>query len=194
VIESVEANSGPRAEYAEDIERRIDALLDAFTSGALKGVNVQAKLDALEARQTQGAAELAQLNADPVRLHPNLSEVYRRKVASLHDLPRDEANRPEAVRSLIDRVICRPTPGGDPEIELVGDLATMVHLTQSANGNGPVAGAVHDELARSVKVVAGAHSALYRTRTVFTRPLPRRRPSLQSTSEGNETQGQHAGT
>ena len=45
---------------------------------------------------------------------------------------------------------------GGPEIELIGDLASMVHLGQEPDGAGPVRGAVREEFARSVKVVAGA--------------------------------------
>src|SRR6185295_11442079 len=39
----------------KDLERRIDTLLEAFAAGALKGSSVQAKLDALEARQREVA-------------------------------------------------------------------------------------------------------------------------------------------
>jgi hypothetical protein len=36
----------------------------------------------------------------------------------------------------------------------------MVHLAQNSNEDSPVSGAVHDEFARSVKVVAGARNHL----------------------------------
>ena len=75
----------------------------------------------------------------------------------LHDLLANEATRTEAVeiiRSLIDTVTLQPDPHGVLEVELVGDLARMIHLTQTTR-NGPVSGAVHDEFLRSVKVVAG---------------------------------------
>ena len=50
-----------------------------------------------------------------------------------------------------------PEPG--LEIELVGDIAGMVHLAQNANENSPVSGAVHEESARSVNLVAGARNS-----------------------------------
>ena len=60
------------------------------------------------------------------------------------------------MRSLVDKVIFRPIPeAGGLEVELVGDIAGMVHLAQKSNKNSPVSGAVHDEFTRSVKVVAG---------------------------------------
>ena len=142
----------------KDLERRIDTLLDAFASGALKGASVQAKLEALEARQGEVAKELAGLSDEPVRLHPNLADLYRRKVAALQDLLESDATRTEAVeiiRSLVEQVIFRPTAEAGLEIELVGDIARMVHLAQNSNENSPVSGAVHDEFTRSVKVVAG---------------------------------------
>ena len=61
----------------------------------------------------------------------------------------------EIIRSLVDQVIFRPTAEAGLEVELVGDIARMVHLAQNSNEDSPVSGAVHDEFARSVKVVAG---------------------------------------
>jgi hypothetical protein len=95
---------------------------------------------------------------EPVRLHPNLAAIYRRKVAALQNLLEDDSTRTEAVeiiRSLVDQVIFRPAAEVGLEVELVGDIAKMVHLAQSSNENSPVSGAVHDEFVRSVKVVAG---------------------------------------
>jgi site-specific DNA recombinase len=141
----------------KDLERRIDTLLDAFASGALKGPSVQIKLEALEARRGEVAKELAGFVEEPVRLHPNLAAVYQRKVEALQTLLQNEATRTEAVeviRSLVDQVIFRPTAEAGLEVELVGDIAMMVHLANS-NETSPGVGAVHDEFARSVKVVAG---------------------------------------
>ena len=146
-----------------DLERRIDNLIDSVASGVLRGPTVQTKLEALEEHKRQLAIELAGVSDEPVRLHPNLAAVYRRKVASLQTLLQDDATRTEAVeiiRSLIDQVILRPTTGCGLELELVGDIAKMVHLAQSSNENSPTFGAVHDEFARSVKVVAGARFEL----------------------------------
>ena len=142
-----------------DLERRIDNLLDVVASGDLRGPTIQAKLEAFEERKGHVAEDLAGLVDEPVRLHPNLADAYRRKVAALQTLLQDEATRTEAVeiiRSLIDQVIFRPTAEGRLEVELVGDLAGMVHLAQHAGGVAPASGAVHEAFARSVKVVAGA--------------------------------------
>ena len=92
-----------------------------------------------------------------MRLHPNLAAIYQRKVAALQDLVQNDATRTEAmeiIRSLVDQVALRPIAETELEIELVGDIANIVHLAHF-NENSPVSGAVHDEFARSVKVVAG---------------------------------------
>src|SRR3954469_22929117 len=108
---------------------------------------------------------------EPGRLHPHLADLYRRKVATLHDLLGSDATRTEAVeiiRSLVDQVMFRPTASHGLEIDLIGDLARMVHLAQQSaenSENSPIAGAVHEEFACSVKVVAGTRNPLHRTRT-----------------------------
>ncbi len=143
----------------KELARRIDNLLDAVASGDLRGPTVQAKLEAFEERKLKASEERAGLSDEPVRLHPNLAAAYKAKVASLQTLLQQEATRAEAVeiiRSLIDQVILRPTAEGQLEIELVGDLANMVHLAQELDGGVPTRDAVRDEFARSIKVVAGA--------------------------------------
>jgi site-specific DNA recombinase len=152
---------GRRASLNRELKEsaaRIDTLLESVASGGLKGPSVLAKLEALEARQAELARELAGLKDDPVRLHPNLAALYRRKVATLHDLLESDGTRTEAVeiiRSLVDQVTFRPTADDALEIELVGHLARMVHLAQNPSENSPIAGAVPEEFASSVKVVAG---------------------------------------
>jgi hypothetical protein len=91
--------------------------------------------------------------------------VFSWKVTMLHDLLGSEATRAEAVeliRSLIDQVTFRPTARDGVEIGLDGDLARMVHLAQQSpenSENSPIAGAVHEEFACSVKVVEGEQLA-----------------------------------
>jgi hypothetical protein len=70
----------------------------------------------------------------------------------------------ELSRSLVDQVTSRPTASDGVEIGLVGDLARMVHLAQQSGENivnSPIAGAVHEEFACSVKVVAGSRYQRY---------------------------------
>ena len=77
------AAEGQRRER-QGIERQIANLVDAIADG-LSSTSLRAKLDGLEARK----AELERLMAatpHPVpALHPNLAEVYRKRVTALHD-------------------------------------------------------------------------------------------------------------
>ncbi len=67
-------------------------------------------------------------------MHPNLAELYRRKVENLHEALADPATRVEAndiLRGLVERVVMRPIDKGF-EVELVGEIANMVKLSADA--------------------------------------------------------------
>jgi len=54
----------------------------------------------------------------------------------------------EIIRSSINQVKFWPTVDAVVQVELVGEIARMVHLAQNANGNSPISGAVHDAFVR----------------------------------------------
>ena len=85
------------------------------------------------------------------RLHPNLAELYRRKVENLHEALAGPATRVEAndiLRGLVERVVMRPIDKGF-EVELVGEIANMVKLPADAGSFD------HDPFRSSVNLVAG---------------------------------------
>src|SRR5262249_18046840 len=88
---------------------------------------------------------------DSVRLHPNLAQLYREKVAQLHLALADPTMRAEALeltRKLIKRVEVHPAEQGF-RIDLVGEIANMGQLSAGAES-------LRSEAERSsVKVVAG---------------------------------------
>ena len=100
------------------------------------------------------------------RLHPNLAQVYREKVAALQAAlasADESAAALAAVRELIERIEVQPAADGKGlEIELTGAIASMVRLglpgdaaarrALSSGGDGA------DLFASSVKVVAGARN------------------------------------
>ncbi len=90
-----------------------------------------------------------------MRLHPNLAEVYRAKVAELHRALEDPSIRDEALhilRGLVERIVITPAAEEAGEtIELVGAIARMVAL-------GNKKAALDARTACSVKVVAGAYN------------------------------------
>ncbi|MCC2666068.1 MAG: hypothetical protein K0S35_3990, partial [Geminicoccaceae bacterium] len=119
---------------------------------------LQQRLDDLEARKVALEQELAADPPPPVRLHPNLAQVYPAKVERLHEAFTDPGLRDEALgilRGLIERVVVHPGEDG-PQIELVGEIVRMVELGLNAKQ-----AALPGEAACSVKVVAGARNTYY---------------------------------
>jgi len=62
------------------VTRKLDGLVDAIADG-LRAPDLQRRLDELGARKTELATRLAASAPSPVRLHPNLAELYRQKVS-----------------------------------------------------------------------------------------------------------------
>jgi site-specific DNA recombinase len=136
-----------------DVRRKLDGLIEAIADG-LRAPGLQQRLDELEARRTDIDESLAASPTTPVRLHPNLAQVYRRQVEQLHQALDHPEIRDEAVqvlRGLIEHVLIGPADNGF-EIEIVGEIAKMVEL-----GIGPNAKQANldERSTRSVKVVAG---------------------------------------
>ena len=134
-----------RAQIQRRLEGLYDAIADGFRTPGLKG-----KLEELEARITEIDMSLTAPPPTTVRLHPNLSEAYRRKVSELSGLMRDpETAVPalDAIRSLIERVTVHETADGI-RIELEGAITALIGLAQ------PSAAEAIDQ--GSIKVVAGA--------------------------------------
>jgi hypothetical protein len=69
-----------------------------------------------------------------VELHPNLPELYRRRVEALEQalkIAEGAALAAEALRSLVDAILFYPEPGrGKYRLELRGDLAGFLYLTE----------------------------------------------------------------
>ena len=65
-------------------------------------------------------------------MHPNIGQLYQRKVSEISQLLSDHASREEAIsliRSLIERIDI--TPGekrGQPQVQLVGGLAAILEF------------------------------------------------------------------
>jgi site-specific DNA recombinase len=141
------------------INRQLDGLITAISEG-LRGSGLQDRLSTLESERARLEETLRTPTPSPVRLHPYLAESYRRRVADLAKHLKSADGRSEAleiVRSLIERVAVRPAEGGGLEIEIVGELASMVEIALAPEAVGAqTKAALRDAERRSVKVVAGA--------------------------------------
>lgn len=155
---SREMNAGRAGESAErarleaeqiKLLRRLDGLYEAIADG-LRTAGLKAKLEDLEARHVEIESKLAAPAPSPVRLHPQLSEIYRRKVEELSETLADPEIRPMAldtIRGLIEAVTVHKTDSG-VQIDLDGAITALVGLAQP-EAEAFIAGG-------SVKVVAGA--------------------------------------
>ena len=130
------------------LQRKLEGLYDAIAEG-LRTPGLKQKLEELEGRLTEIDVALSAPGPTPVRLHPNLAELYRRKVtglaATLED-PEIRTEALEAVRALIHQVTVHVGAEG-VTLDLVGALTAMLDLAQP--------GATQGVDVCSVKVVAG---------------------------------------
>ena len=90
------------------------------------------KMAELEARRVQLSGKLEALGVEeaPLRLHPRLAKVYRRKIDDLTralNRPETRAQAAEALRALITVIRLTPTPQGYA-IKLRGELAAIMAL------------------------------------------------------------------
>ncbi|MFZ8951792.1 MAG: recombinase family protein [Alphaproteobacteria bacterium] len=118
------------------VQRSIDRCLDFIINGDGAMDTVRQKLSQLERSKTNIQNLMDQdttlTNIEP---HPNMGQLYQRRVEQLTHLLNEESNQQEAVtiiRSLIDRI--EITPGekrGDPQVQLVGGLAAILELAAS---------------------------------------------------------------
>ena len=142
-----------RSELAE-VRRRIDGLIRAIEEG-LYEPSMKERMQGLERRREALEAELAAAAEPKPRLHPGLAEVYRAKVAALHEAlaAEDGAEVREAIRALVEAIVLVPEDGR-LAIEVRGDLAAILALGQNASTRP--GGRVHEDLLVQVKLVAGA--------------------------------------
>ncbi|AZL61153.1 hypothetical protein EI545_12130 [Tabrizicola piscis] len=115
------------------IERALAFILDGDGDPGI----VRQKLAELEARKRDLERSLQEVNPAPgLEIHPNLGELYRRKVQEIEALLADEATRPQAMdhlRSLIDRIEVSPgETRGQAHVTLHGALASILHFATDA--------------------------------------------------------------
>ncbi len=119
--------------------RQIRNLLELMKDGLGSAAMVQ-ELRGLEQHQAELHSRIAAAGTpEPLPdLHPNLPELYRRKVEALEEALRDPsaaAAANEALRTLIDAILVYPGERrGEVTLELHGDLAALLHLAEPDAG------------------------------------------------------------
>ena len=145
-----ELSLGSKRRELEAVGRKLDGLIEAIADG-FRAPGLQAKLDELEQHKVRLKSEIDAAPADAPRLHPNVAEIYRKRVGSLQDALADPATKTEAIeilRGLIERIAISAAGDGFT-IELVGEIANMVRLSTGAKS------LAIEPFRSSVKVVAG---------------------------------------
>ena len=132
--------AGLQAE-ANKLARQLRTLLDLIKDGH-GGPAMVKELQEVEGRQGVVAAEISAAGTpEPVPvLHPNLPELYRRKVEALEAAlgdPATAAAAAEALRGLIEAIEVFPGERrGEVSVQLRGDLAAFLHLGEAGRA-GP---------------------------------------------------------
>ena len=148
------SGAGERKELA-GVEKKIAAMIAVIEDGGYVRGMVD-RLRELEARQDELNERLSATPADLPDIHPNIGDVYRRKVERLaealdHAEDRDAAA--SAIRGLIERIVL--TPGekwAEMDAVLYGDLGTILEWAGNGSQNTKT-GIPMPEM--SVSVVAG---------------------------------------
>jgi DNA invertase Pin-like site-specific DNA recombinase len=111
------------------IERGIRGIMQAIEDGMYQP-SMKARMDELERQKAEIEAQLSETPADIPDVHPNVAEIYRRKVQRLTETlenpeTRDEAA--EAIRSLVGQVVLTPGEGrGEVKARLSGELMAIL--------------------------------------------------------------------
>lgn len=151
-------------------ERDITRIIEAIKAG-VPGEAVKDEMATLEAQKRDIQSKLESAPAPRPRLHPNLANIYRDKVANLVTALNDEPGSTEAmeaVRSLIEAVRLVPV-NGELKIELYGELAALLSLGEAPKNKHPQS----EEPGVQITLVAGARYQLFRTPvSVYLSPSP----------------------
>ncbi|MGP9822610.1 hypothetical protein ACTZWW_21500 [Salinarimonas sp. NSM] len=143
------------------VQRKIDAMLRAIEDG-LYQPSMKARLAELEAETARLTEQLRQQPTPAVLVHPNLADLYAKRVAALESRLDDAEHRDEAmelIRSMVETIVVAPNEEGGVALTLHGDLARILTLCATA-GEGTTMRTARSPSAHAlgleVSLVAGA--------------------------------------
>jgi site-specific DNA recombinase len=146
------------------IQRKIDSMIKAIEDG-LYQPTMKDRMTELEAEKARLLVEQKDTPTLPaISVHPNLAELYRKRVQDLENLLVDPDARDEAmelIRSMIEKIVLTPKSEGGMAAELHGDLARILQICAgSAKQNTP--GLLAPGCLSSVVAGAGFEPAAFR--------------------------------
>ncbi len=136
-----------------DIRRLIEAIKDGIPGSAVKD-----EMQSLENMRQELVNRIGIAPKPLPRIHPNLTKLYREKVADLASTLNTEYSRAEAIsalRALIEEIRLVPEKGS-LKIELYGELSALFNLANNSYNSS--------KLGEQITLVAGARCHLYRTK------------------------------
>ena len=125
------------------IKRCVDLLLHSDTPME----SIRDTLEELEVQKRALTRELSmQTEEDKIVLHPNIGELYARKIGDLKSLLQNEATKHQAteiIRSLIETIVVSPTDQrGKSNVVLHGTLASILAYAHDTVQSGVVSSGV----------------------------------------------------
>lgn len=124
------------AKLHSEIERTVDAIVEAGISAALKQ-----RLAAQEAERDALEAEQQAIAAPPLTMHPRAAEQLGARIGKLKQwLAQGDAEHRDrafaAIREIIDHIVVHPTERKKPvDLEVHGQLATLLGLSDATAGS-----------------------------------------------------------
>ena len=122
-----------------DTEKAIQEIVRVIEQGGYHRA-LSARLTELEARQDELNARQSDAPADLPDIHPNIGDIYRRRIERLTEAlnhPDDAREAAEALREVIDRIVIIPgEKRGEVQVTLRGDLGTILDWVAPAAKSG----------------------------------------------------------
>ncbi len=140
----------------ERVDRELDKAIQAILDG-VPGAKLKDRIGALETRKAELIDLLANAEEPPPLLHPNMAEIFRRRISALHESLQGEEGKAEAAelfRTLVDQVTL--VPDADKlAIIIRGDLAAMLRFAAGKKNPALSEGGVLGALLSQESLVAG---------------------------------------
>ena len=170
----------------EKARRAIAGIVAAIEDGGYSRPLMD-RLKVLEAEADAIEHALAQAPCDIPDVHPNVAELYRRKVERLIEAlnhPEDCATAAMALRTVIDKVVVTPTGRrGEVDVQLFGDLETILAWAQERDGDR------HTPAKMAVRIGGGPSSPSPRDRSGDFHRWGARPPSASNGDKAREPLG-----
>jgi len=119
------------------VERAIAGIMAAIEDGMYQPA-MKARMEDLERKKAEIVGRMTQAPADVPDIHPNIGEIYKRKVTRLTDAladPELRSEAAEAIRSLVGEVVLMPgQKRGETQAVLRGELMGILEVVAERRG------------------------------------------------------------